>query len=163
MDQEAFQHFYEGTAAGLRRYLRHVLGDRDLADDIFQEAFFRMLKANLPAGMDFAHQKNYLYKIATNLMHDHRKARRFDSLPEGYESSVVTAPDEVHDVQQAFGQLRMKERNLLWLAYVECYRHDEIAALVDTTTGSVRPMLARAREKLRRLLSNKPKEGTHEQ
>jgi RNA polymerase sigma-70 factor (ECF subfamily) len=152
MDDETFQQLYDGTAIGLRRYLRHVLGDRNVADEIAQEAYFRMLKAHLPAGMELAQQKSYLYRIATNLMHDQRSSRRLEQLPDGYEPSVAPALDQAHDVREAFGQLKVKERDLLWLAYVECFRHDEIAKLVHTTPGSVRPMLARAREKLRKLL-----------
>ncbi len=66
MDDESFRHLYDRTAIGLRKYLRHVVGDRSLADDIMQEAYFRILKATLPQGMDASQQKNYLYKIAAN-------------------------------------------------------------------------------------------------
>jgi RNA polymerase sigma-70 factor, ECF subfamily len=164
MDEESFGQLYEETANSLRRYLRHVLGDRALADDIMQEAYFRMLKTHLPSNMDTMQQKSYLYKVATNLIRDQRTARRLEQLPEGYEPPTV-APllDDARDVREAFGQLKVKERDLLWLAYVECFRHDEIAQLVNTTPPSIRPMLARARDKFRSILRRRGFGGPHGQ
>lgn len=152
MDAESFRLLYDQTAPGLRRYLRHAVADRAQADDIMQEAYFRILKAKVPPGMDASQQKNYLYKIATNLIRDERRMRRIEQIPETYEGQAVgPCSDTAQDVRSAFGQLKIKERNLLWLAYVEGFRHDEVAQIVDTTAGSVRPMLARAREKFVRI------------
>jgi len=161
MDEETFRRLYEGTAKGLRGYLRHVLGSPALSDDIFQESYFRMLKAELPSNMDTVQQKNYLYKIATNLIRDHKTARMLEQLPVEHDLPAASHhPEETRDVREAFEQLKMKERDLLWLAYVDGFRHDEIARIVSTTPASVRPMLARAREKLRSILTRRGFGGT---
>ena len=41
-----------------------------------------------------------------------------------------------------------QQRSLLWLAYVEGYRHDEIASMLKLREKSVRVLLYRARRKL---------------
>jgi RNA polymerase sigma-70 factor, ECF subfamily len=49
-------------------------------------------------------------------------------------------------------RLKPRERELLWLAYVEQFSHDEIASMVGAKSQSIRSMLARARESFARLL-----------
>lgn len=147
MDEQGFCAFYEQTAHRLRSYLRSALRDDvGLADDLLQESYFRLLKADLPECMDFAWRKNYLFRIATNLIRDHRRSRPMEPLPDernfaAHENSF----DEARDVRRIFGRLKPRERELLWLAYVERFSHSEIAGLLQARTASIRPMLARAR------------------
>jgi RNA polymerase sigma-70 factor, ECF subfamily len=156
MDEEGFCAFYEETARKLRSYLRSVMRDDvTLVDDILQESYFRLLKADLPIGMDAAWRKNYLYRIATNLVRDHRRSRPMGPLPERESAAPESSFDEARDVKQIFGRLKPKERDLLWLAYVECFSHSEIAAFLDASTASIRPMLARARASFAALLKKR--------
>jgi RNA polymerase sigma-70 factor (ECF subfamily) len=147
MDEESFCAFYEQTACKLRSYLRSALRDEvTLADDILQESYFRFLKADLPIGMDDLWRRNYLYRIATNLIRDHRRSRHMEPLPNEQEYATrANSFDEARDIRQIFGRLKPKERDLLWLAYVEHFSHSEIAGMVQANTASIRPMLARAR------------------
>jgi RNA polymerase sigma-70 factor, ECF subfamily len=147
MDEEGFCAFYEQTARKLRSYLRSVLRDDvTLVDDILQESYLRLLKADLPIGMDAAWRKNYLYRVAINLVRDHRRSRQTAPLPVEREYAArENSFDETRDIKQIFGRLKPRERDLLWLAYVECFSHSEIAALLEANTASIRPMLARAR------------------
>jgi RNA polymerase sigma-70 factor, ECF subfamily len=147
MDEEGFCAFYDQTALRLRSYLRSALRDEvSLADDMLQESYFRLLKADLPVDMDFAWRKNYLYRIATNLIRDHRRSHHMEPLPDERQCAAHdNSFDEARDIRQIFGRLKPKERDLLWLAYVERFSHSEIAGLLQTGTASIRPMLARAR------------------
>lgn len=152
MDEEGFCAFYEQTARRLRSYLRSALrDDAGLADDLLQESYFRLFKASLPADMDLEWRRNYLYRIATNLIRDHRRSHRMERLPDDrlpddrQFASNGHSLDEARDVRQMFDRLKPKERELLWLAYVERFSHSEIAGLLQTGTASIRPMLARAR------------------
>src|SRR3954451_11556877 len=79
MDEEAFRGFYDRNARGVWAYLSRVTGDRQLADDLLQETFYRFLRAasTAPADQDRydsdAHRRNSLYRIATNLATDLRR------------------------------------------------------------------------------------------
>jgi RNA polymerase sigma-70 factor (ECF subfamily) len=157
MDEESFHAFYEQTARNLRGYLRSMLIDPTMADDLLQESYFRLLKANLPASTEPAHRRNYLYRIATNLVYDHRRSRKLDELPEDLTAgpSPDATQDTTQDIAQAFGRLKPKDRDILWMAYVECFSHKEIAEVLRLGAASIRPMLARARARFADILQRR--------
>ena len=82
-----------------------------------------------------------------------------EPLPEERVATQETSPDgaldEAHDVRQIFSRLKPKERDLLWLAYVERFSHGEIAELIQAGTASIRPMLARARTNFAAMLKRR--------
>jgi len=154
MDDAEFRAFYEQTAPQLRGYLRRVTGDASLADDLLQESYLRMLRAPL-APTEEAHRKHYLFRVATNLLRDHFRASKHSFVP------LTEEPQPAHsnrdfalerDLEKFLLELKPRERELLWLAYVEGYRHDEIAELMKCRAASIRPMLFRARGRLAELL-----------
>jgi RNA polymerase sigma-70 factor (ECF subfamily) len=160
MDDQEFRIFYTRTAQPLRSYLRHLSGDPALADDLLQESYLRLLRARLPEMTD-AYRKNYLYKIATNLMRDHLRSPRNATLPLLEEREIPApagsaAPGEESlmraDLSEAMLSLKPRERQMLWLAYVEGSSHQEIAEMTGMKTQSIRPLLFRARQKLAGLL-----------
>jgi RNA polymerase sigma-70 factor (ECF subfamily) len=152
MDEEAFRLFYARTARPLRAYIAATLHNRALVDDLLQESFLRFLQAELPA--EDEHRKNYLFRIATNLMRDHfRRARAVPPLGEA--ASGERLDDHIarrEDLRRIMEELNPRQRDLLWLAYVEQFSHGEIAGMVGAKTASIRPMLARARQSLAELL-----------
>jgi RNA polymerase sigma-70 factor (ECF subfamily) len=56
------------------------------------------------------------------------------------------------DVQRVFAMLSVRERSLMWLAYVEGADHHEIARTLGCGKTSVRVLLFRARRKMEALL-----------
>jgi RNA polymerase sigma-70 factor, ECF subfamily len=163
MDEASFRAFYALTARPLWAYLARASGDPALAEDLLQETYYRFLRAR-PDPMSDAHRKNYLYRIATNLLTDHRRRRRgkeFAHLPlsPGADEAVDAAPEprrdlgrEHLDLESAFRQMKPHEREILWLAYAEGYKHGEIAEMTGMKAASLRPLLFRARKKLAEIL-----------
>jgi RNA polymerase sigma-70 factor (ECF subfamily) len=158
MDEQTFRVFYDSTARPLWCYLSRILGNSTLAEDLFQESYYRFLRADLKSG-DAAYQKAYLFRIATNLARDYW--RRLPSQPEG----KTTDPESVRandrtaervqqrsDVGRALEGLKPRERALLWLAYAEGASHKEIAEVLGVRSASVRLLLFRARRKMLNLL-----------
>jgi RNA polymerase sigma-70 factor (ECF subfamily) len=161
MDEETFRAFYDRTARALWGYLSRLTGDRQLAEDLLQETYYRFLRANVTFESD-DHRRNYLFRIATNLVRDrHRRARLggittgFDADQDGPPSPAVDVAEDCArrtDVHRAMARLKPRERALLWLAYAHGHPHTEIAEVLGVKTASVKLLLFRARRKLAELL-----------
>ncbi len=143
MDEESFRRFYETTARPLRAYLIRMLNDGAAADDLLQESYLRLLKAKLPEDITDQHLKNYLFRIASNLLKDHKARRQEIELDENFEIPIAPCGDG--DVTRLLAVLKPTQRELLWLAYVERFTHVEIAATLNLKPQSIRPLLFRAR------------------
>ena len=153
MDEASFRLFYERSAPRLFAYLLRVSGERALAEDLLQEAYCRLLSSQLPQ-MDEASQRSYLFRIASNLMRDRWRRHREGPMPKTLPEPASASPqlDRQFALRQAFQQLKVRERELLWLAYVEGSNHKEIAEATGLRSGSVRPLLFRARRRLANLI-----------
>jgi RNA polymerase sigma-70 factor (ECF subfamily) len=163
MDEDAFRAFYDRTARGVWAYLARVTGDRQVADDLLQETFYRFLRTAATHESE-AHRRNSLYRIATNVARDARRRsliRAPFSLPCGDIERVPSsdeggAPERSADFTRAMSRLKPRERAMLWLAYAEGASHREIADVLGLRTGSLKAMLFRARRRLAALLGDKP-------
>jgi RNA polymerase sigma-70 factor, ECF subfamily len=155
MDEETFRAFYERTARAVWSYLAR-LTDPQSADDLLQETYYRFLRAHASLDSE-AHRRSYLFRIATNLARDrHRRAVAAPTIQLGDHDVAADrdagAADRRADLARAMRRLRPRERAMLWLAYGVGQAHTEIADAVGVKTGSVKPLLFRARRKLAGLL-----------
>lgn len=158
MDEDAFRQFYDRTARPLWAYLARLTGDRQAADDLLQEAYYRLLRAKI-VHADEAHRRHYLFRIATNLARDgyRRRASAPDLVAGSIETDAVDGgsparTDMRMDLARAFSRLKRRERELLWLAYAHGSSHLEIGEALGLKTGSIKPLLFRARQRLSNLI-----------
>ena len=155
MDEDAFRAFYDRTAPALWAYLARLAGDRQAADDLLQEAYYRLLRTRQAFETE-AHRRNYLFRIATNLVADaHRGvASRIRLLPlQDVAARRAPAPEARTDVQRALARLKIRDRALLWLAYAQGSSHVEIAEVLGVKASSIKLLLYRARRRMAALLS----------
>ena len=165
MSEEEFRAFYDRTARPLWAYLSRVTGDRQQADDILQEAYYRFYRAGARHESE-AHRRNSLFRIATNIARDAaRRAKHHDDVPfeqEGTADGIVPVSLEATPERQAeirtdlargMQQLEPLQRELLWLAYAQGASHEEIAETLGLRAISVRTLLLRARRKLAGILT----------
>jgi len=147
VNQDAFRVFYSRTSRSLWGYLLRISRRPDVAEDLLQESYCRFLAATLPE-MDAAKSKSYLFKIATNLLHDRWRHTDVQDIVDPTNQSSQEDPEMKTDVRRAFDRLKPRERQLLWLAHVEGFDHKEIAGLTGLRVASVRVLLFRARREL---------------
>ena len=156
LDETAFRVLYDATAQPLRAYLLHICRRPDVADDVLQETFCRYLM-HRRSDMDESQTRSYLFRIATNLVRDRARSGMDvpvpETVPELRERGPAPNPETRLDVRSALRQLRPRERELLWLAYVEGMNHEEIAAATGLRPLSIRILLFRARRKAAQLLT----------
>lgn len=162
VDEQIFRAFYDATARSLWSYLYRTSANATLADDLMQESYYRFLRVRF-SELNHEYMKNYLFRIATNLLRDHwrhakvdppapearneaEEARAMQHAPSSAQSAVES------DVMRAMRELKPRERQLLWLAYVEGSSHREIAQAAGLREQSVRGLLFRARGRFAKLL-----------
>jgi RNA polymerase sigma-70 factor, ECF subfamily len=168
MDEDTFRVFYERTAHSLWAYLSRMTGDARLADDLLQETYYRFLRAAVTHDSE-AHRRNYLFRIATNLVYDHRRHVRpdgiqmsdaVDSIDRRPAADVTEGTVRRLDLARAMAHLKPRERHLLWLAYAHGSSHQEIADTLGLKRSSIKLLLFRARRRLAALLRN-PRPAHH--
>jgi RNA polymerase sigma-70 factor (ECF subfamily) len=156
MTEEEFREFYELTSRPVWVYLTRMTGDSRVADDLLQEAYYRLLRSKTTFESD-DHRRNYLYRIATNLVHDQRRRPRADReplldaerepAPESVAGSESRAARRI-DLARAMARMKPRERSMLWLAYAHGCSHEEIAEVLGLKTSSLKALLHRARRRL---------------
>jgi RNA polymerase sigma-70 factor (ECF subfamily) len=165
--EDEFRLLYERTSRPLWLYLWRLTRDGHVADDLLQETYYRFLRT--PGTYESErHERNTLYRIATNLVRDARRRARplVVSIEDPAGAALAGADDAVHaagdraDVQRALAQLKERDQQLLWLAYAEGSSHKEIAASLGLRAGSVKTLLFRARQRLAALLPRSAARGT---
>jgi RNA polymerase sigma-70 factor (ECF subfamily) len=168
MDEDAFRAFYDQTARPVWLYLARLTGDRRLADDLLQETYYRFLRARVAFDTD-DHRRHYLFRIATNLVHDHRRRPGPPGANAGTSSQLLADAPDAHgdaaerfahriDLSRALDRLKPRERSMLWLAYAQGWSHEEIASMLGLKTASLKSLLHRARRRLVTLLAQ---QGPH--
>jgi RNA polymerase sigma-70 factor (ECF subfamily) len=140
---------FERLYPALYRHVHRLTGDPDVADDVAQEAFVRLLNQSLPEN----EARPWLYTVAMNLVRDGaRKAERTQRLRQNVPTfrDVDPAPDEVMERGREVAAVRavldgLPERDrVLLLMREEGFRYDEIARAVGVAPSSVGTLLARA-------------------
>jgi len=148
VDETAFNALYGALADPLWKYVARASRRHDIADDVLQESFFRLIKSK-HADLSAAEARLYLFRIATNLLND-RWRRGYDAIgPEITEAVSESNPDATIDATRMLQGLKPRASQLLWLAFVEGMSHKEIAKVTGLNTMSVRVLLARAKRQAR--------------
>lgn len=153
-DPAAFAALVERYQQPLGGYLQHLVGDVDAALDLAQDTFVRAYRAigATPPGLLV---RPWLYRIATNLAHDHlRRRRRFTWLPLHIVDRFVggqpmDAIEERALVRQALGRLQPEERAVLLLCGLERLTYAEAAAALGGSAEAVRKRFGRAKARFR--------------
>lgn len=158
-DADAFGLLFERHGARIHGYALRRTGDPQAAEDItavvFLEAWRRRAKVELtqPSALP------WLYGVAANVLRHQQRSRRrhqraldrLSDLPPRSEALVERQAQAAADAAQVIEQIRAlpgREREVLVLSVWEGLSHAEIALALDTTIGTVKSRLSRARARL---------------
>jgi RNA polymerase sigma-70 factor (ECF subfamily) len=163
-DQKAFGEIVNRYGDSVLGYLMHMTGNREQAEDLFQETFKKVHeKSHTFKGSEF---KSWLFKIATNVTYDgFRKKHRNESrgvkvnfenanghdlistaaADNSFNPSVATVKaEQVEQVRQAVESLPDKQKAALVLAYYQQLSYREVAIALDCSIGTVKTQMYRA-------------------
>jgi RNA polymerase sigma-70 factor (ECF subfamily) len=158
-DQEAFAAVIRHYDPGLRALAYRLLGNRDLMDDVLQEAYVKAFKA-LPRFRGDSRLGTWLYRIAYNACLDElRRSRRTEELPlEAELPSGAAEPGDLvagrGDLARALAALPSEERAAVLLVDAQGFDYRESAQILGIPEGTVASRLNRARASLRMALGS---------
>jgi RNA polymerase sigma factor (sigma-70 family) len=162
-ETSTFEATYAALGPRIRHHLLSMTRDPDLADDLVQEAFLRLIR-EVEAGRAPDNTSAWLYRTASNLavsrarrasvarrMAPHLVVREVGESPE----AAVLAAERSARLQRALACLNDAERNAVVLA-AHGATGPEIALRLGKTPMAIRSMLYRARGRLRLELTGDP-------
>lgn len=147
-----FRAFYALEYPALARYCHKLVADRELAHDLAQEAFTRMIGRWVRVDEPRA----YLYGVATNLCRRAWKKRAQDVVAVGRlaaePAADVASPDGAVVMRAAVDALPPRLRDVLLLHYYADLTVTDVAAATGRPVGTVKRQLSEARAVLGGLL-----------
>jgi len=172
-DLRAFAALYSRHRGPLYRYVARLVQDREVADDLFQEVWSRVI-AHRERYEPRARFSTYLYRVARNCCIDHlrRVAARPSLIVAGDESGdedptlALCAPDEdspenrleraelVARYRAALESLPLEQRDAFLLAEQSGLSLEEIAAVTGVGVETAKSRLRYALAKLRKAIAS---------
>lgn len=156
-DRDALTDFIKATQGDVWRLLAH-LGGREIADDLTQETYLRVMSA-LPRFAARSSARTWLLSLARrvwvdNIRHDMARPRKSST---EYEDVAATMPNsgggasawsEWIDARTLIDALSEDRREALILTQVLGYTYEEAAKIAGVRVGTIRSRVARARKDL---------------
>lgn len=131
-----------------------LYSDADCADAI-QEAIVKAFSKLYTLKKD-AYAKTWLMRILINECYGvMRKEKRVVSLEDYRQEEKAEEQKDYSDLYEAIYRLQEEMRLSVTLYYLEGYSVREIAAMMETTESAVKNRLARARQRLKRELTER--------
>lgn len=153
-DETQFRQDLMAVIPSLRAYARSLCYNRDLADDLTQEALTKgwAARGTFTPGSNF---RGWIYRILRNHYFSvTRVSRRFVTLdPEITERLMVTPATQdaglnLQDLQRGLSKLPVEQREAL-LLMESGLRCEDIAEVMGTPVGTVKSRISRGRAALR--------------
>jgi RNA polymerase sigma-70 factor (ECF subfamily) len=139
-------------------FLARMTIDRDLAEDLTQNVFLRIIKyrSSYREGMRF---QSWIYQVARNIFSDHYQAHKnkvsdfitvekiSDHLPESEETYDREEQEKL--LTRSMALLSEEQRELLVLTRFQHMKYEDVAVIMHTTVANIKVKVHRAIAKLR--------------
>jgi RNA polymerase sigma factor (sigma-70 family) len=149
---------FERHALTVYRYLRRMTGRTDVAEDLTQDVFVRVVRAGdryEPRDREIG----WILRIAHDVLVDHWQAARKHPVEVPVTDVEEPSGEPAHVLalgfQEALRLLPRADREVFLLREGGGLAYEEIARLCQLTTEAVRAKLYRARRQIKRLLSTR--------
>jgi RNA polymerase sigma-70 factor (ECF subfamily) len=161
--RKAFELLYRSNQKRVYSVALHFFGgDREMAEDVAQQVFLKIFN-KIADFREESELTTWIYRMTVNCCIDEqRRTRRFFSLESffGEFRTKKTPADNLerreiaNEVQKAIGELKPKFRLPILLKYSEGLSYEEIARVLDCSTGTIGSRLNRGHKMLARKLKH---------
>lgn len=159
-DKAAFAQIYRSQHRRVYALCVRLLGDRQLAEELAQDAFIKAWQ-QLHSFRGDAKFSTWLHRVTVNAVISYQRKHKSwlrwlktgsgdDEIPE---SLLHETPGEARDLEAAIATLPERARQVFVLMDIEGYSHEETATLLGIAEGTSKAQLFRARELLRKCLA----------
>jgi len=149
---------YQQYRDRISRYILRLVDDPELAEDLTQDTFVRVLKA-LPAMPEDLKFSAWLYRIATNIAYDALRRRRLvawqpleeeaDLMGSSHDDPQATYNGPSELIRLALCRMSPAYRLALLLSIESGYSYAQIAQTLGIAPSGVKMYLSRARQQLK--------------
>ncbi|WP_165550158.1 RNA polymerase sigma factor [Kribbella speibonae] len=149
-DREAVAELVRGWHEAVWGYVRHMLGQADLADDVSQEVWLAVVRG-LPRLKEPERFAAWLFTIARRSVVNQLRQRYAEQPHVDVDEEPDPADHVVEriDVRRLLGGVPVMEREVLVLFHLEDLSLEECAEVLGVPVGTVKSRLYRARRLLR--------------
>ena len=173
-DRQALETLYDRHKNKLLGYLHKMLGNRQAAEDVFQDVWIKVMQALPNYRPTHGSFRPWLFRVASNaavdrVRRDKRRAGPELDAPAGDDSServvdrvAVTAPSPeaegvgaeiARDLDLALAELPERQRNAVLLRHQQGMSYREISATLRVPEGTAKTLVHRGALALRERLS----------
>jgi len=177
-DEEAFTLLFKRYELRIFNYILRHVGNRALAEDIFQNTFLKLHRSRKSYQQSAAFS-TWIFTIASNLLKDAARVqkRRADiveleevrervaggsslseplSIPRQQDPEVEVGEREIAAyIRQAVQALPFDQREVIILAKYGGFKYEEIAEILNTTPGAVKVRVHRAIKTLEKAMKDR--------
>jgi len=158
--QTAFSYLYDNYASALYGIIVSIVPDRELANDVLQEAFVKIWKQVSTYDASKGRLFTWMMNIARNASIDMLRSKNYQRSQQNreltetvYEKRGSTSTNvEQIGLRKLVNSLKEDYRILLELAYFEGLTQDEISKMLNMPLGTVKTRLRTALIQLRELM-----------
>ena len=159
-DARAFEHLYRKHAGRVYALCLRMTADPALAEELAQDAFVRAWE-KLDTFRGNSQFGTWMHRLTVNVVLSALRGRTrrlqrevaTEQLADLPAEAPTQEPGVMRDLERAIASLPEGARKVFVLHDVEGYKHEEIAAMTGTATGTCKAQLHRARRLLREKLA----------
>ncbi len=159
-DARAFEHLYRKHSGRVYALCLRMTADPALAEELAQDAFVRAWE-KLDTFRGNSQFGTWMHRLTVNVVLSALRGRTrrlqrevaTEQLADLPAEAPTQEPGVMRDLERAIASLPEGARKVFVLHDVEGYKHEEIAAMTGTATGTCKAQLHRARRLLREKLA----------
>jgi len=153
---EAISILYDRYSAQVYKYCRRILGNEELAEDIFHDTFMRFYNT-LSQDRDMTNVKGFLITVARNLCLSAKSSKHYglsslEDLELPTRDLEYEKKEIIEIVRTSIECLAIDLREPLVLKEYNGYSYQEIAEVLDLTLSVVKNRIYKAKQQLRKIL-----------
>jgi RNA polymerase sigma-70 factor (ECF subfamily) len=160
-NQQAFSYLYDNYAAALNGIIFRLVEDKELAEDILQEAFVKIWNNFSSYDSTKGRLFTWMLNLTKNLTIDTLRSKGYkkQSKISGDENAVSNLSDntgaekfDALGIRKQLSNLKPAQRNIIDMAYFNGYTQDEISKEMGIPLGTVKTRMRSAILELRKML-----------